>query len=515
MNYEADVYTVDFRGVGASSPAFTCNNALSNYQITQGSAPDAWSACDREVRDNSFMASSSEKWMQQFTTANAARDYDQIIRRVNSKPGAPRQEIWLAGYSYGTMLVNRIVSMFPNLATHIIFDGIMFGPEARTIFTDYDLAQDAVFKQLFEACAADSLCSSKIPSPTFGVDVMRRLAAPELHCAKYTTDHASIDKFRIALRYIGIQDFSVREMLPMLMYRINRCDAKLDGEFLTKISQTFASIYEAVAVKNPNARQAQASRNIVLGSYIQINENIDTVTPLDTLLSRFNDSALGNGLSTMSYRKNIYPEFSGRYTDPDVAVLGGTGPTTIKAVIFINGEWDTQTPARIGKNRFLDSYLNVSQRFEFTVPMKAHINSLPGRPHPCAVNIVQRFVLGGGSADAAATYQRTSSSCNSEPYFDFTAKFLQRTQLGYALGVSQLTEYWDGSLPSSNNPNGGLPMWALITIIVVAVVLVAVVIIGLIVFFMRKGKVSESVVVGRNDQTPYNPLRESLVGLDA
>eukprot|EP01122_Echinamoeba_exundans_P013025 TRINITY_DN5618_c0_g2_i1.p1 TRINITY_DN5618_c0_g2~~TRINITY_DN5618_c0_g2_i1.p1 ORF type:complete len:661 (+),score=96.87 TRINITY_DN5618_c0_g2_i1:26-1984(+) len=512
-DYEADVYTVDFRGVGLSRPEFTCISALKDYGITQGSPAAAWAACDREVRTNSMMGmlQYEEKWMRQFSTANAARDYDQVIRRVNSKPGAPRQEIWLAGYSYGTMLVNRIVSMFPNLATHVIFDGIMFGPEARTIFTDYDLAQDAVFKKLFEACAADSFCSSKIPSPTFGVDVMRRVAA-ERHCAKFTTDLVSIDAFRVSLRYIGIQNFAVREMLPMLMYRLNRCDDKLDGAFLTKISKTFSSVYDSIAVKNPAPLTAQSSRNLVLGSYIQINENIDTVTPVDELLSRFSDSPLGNGLSITSYRNNIYPQFSGRYTDPDLAVLGGNGPTTLKAVIFINGEWDSQTPPHIGQNRFKDAYLNVSDRYEFTVPMKAHINSLPDRPHPCAVNVVRQFVISHGSAASTARYQNSTYFCT-EPYFDWNAKLLQRTQLGYALGVYDLSEYWDGSLPDNgnSNPSGGLPLYIIIIIVVAAIVIVAIVIIGVIVYFMRKGKVSQSVVVGRGE-APYSALQESLVG---
>lgn len=446
--------------------------------------------------------------MRQFTTDSAARDYNRVITAVNAAAIRKPQEIWLNGYSYGTMLVNRIVYMFPNLATHVLIDGIMFGPDARTIFTDYDLSGDFVFNQIFSACVEDAFCKTKIQSASFGVDTMKKVSGGS---CKHITDNIEMDKFRVMLRYIGVQNVVVREMLPMLMYRMNRCDDKIDGTFLAYFAQSMARSYDAIAVTNPSAYSAQRTRNLILGVYIQINENCDVTTPVAQLLARFDNSPLGPGLSVSSYRSNIYPAMSGRYMDPLGGVVSGNNATTVKAVMFVSGGWDSQTPARIGAARWNDSFLSVPNRFEFVAPRRAHINSLPGLPHPCGSAVAKEFITKGGSVSAAEEYFRTSSDCTGTPWFDWNATLLTRTTLGQALGVIGISsDIWEARSGPADDSN--TTMYIVIGV-VGGVVFLAVVIIIIIVVVMKRNKankISASVVVGRDDN-PYNQLNDSLL----
>lgn len=450
---------------------------------------DAWTACGSEILQeiNASSSTEAEIYMRQFRTENAARDYNHLINLINSEsPSAQNQEIWLNGFSYGTFLVNRIVKMYPNLATHVLLDGTMTGSDAMTLFTDYDLAADFIFQEIWNYCSKDTFCAQKTGgSAQFGAMVIKKLLT-DGHCHDFATKFLPVAHFQVVVRYVVLQLFPVREMLPMLMYRLNRCDADLDGPFLSNLFQVFASIYSTIAVKNPEAAKGQASRNIVLGSYIQVNEHIDRTTPNSELESRFQNSSLGYGLAIKAYRGSIYPTFPGRYSDPDGPVLAGNTNSTLKAVLFVSGELDSQTPARIARKRFLDSFLAAPERFEFTAPQRAHINSieLPSSS-PCVTGITQSFVKSGGSSQAAQQFLASSEACK-RPWFDYNAKTLKASRLGVGFGVDRLSDFWDGGLVSQDR---GLIIG--ISVVVGLIVLIA---IGALIFFF--------IVYRKKSQTP-------------
>lgn len=522
-DYNADIYTAEFRGVGENFPVIACKSALANLGITQGSPRSDWHACNAELMENSGLREAEfGKFLRQYSTDNAARDYNTIIQLVNAEraaTGARAQEIWLNGYSYGTLLVSRIVSLFPNLATHVVLDGSMFGPEVRTLFSDYDLAGDEVFKQIFEDCAKDSFCQKKIPSASFGADTMKKVAGGS---CKAVTDNVPIDQFRTAVRYGVLQSPVAREMLPMLMYRMNRCDAKSDAVFLSSFAKVMAETYK-VLIKNPNALSQLPLRNVILGFYIQINENVDLETPVEQLLARFSDSPLGPGLAVTSYRENVYPEFSGRYFNPLLTSLPGNNATTVEAVIFVNGGWDTQTPAKIGNSRFADSFLSVPKRYNLNLPQRGHINSFPGvqQSHPCGPGVVKAFIQGSGSVSAAENFFKYNSDC-AKSWFDWNARLLAQTQLGQVLGVTALgSDIWESGAVLAGTPSIAAPaglepaiLWSIVGGAAALGFLLLVVLVGFLVKRkLNRNKLSDSVDIGRTgaDGVPYSPLNDSLL----
>lgn len=66
-----------------------------------------------------------------FTTSNAARDLNRAIQTVKAEGGlAATQDVWIGGYSYGTYLLNRFLTLFPTVATGTFIHRTVISPPA-------------------------------------------------------------------------------------------------------------------------------------------------------------------------------------------------------------------------------------------------------------------------------------------------------------------------------------------------------------------------------------------------
>jgi hypothetical protein len=89
--------------------------------VTQFSGLDKWGPCTNELR-----SVFGDAVLSQYTTSNAARDYNLAVEAVRKdliSSGFQPQEVWFYAFSYGTFLLNRILTLFPSIAHGVIMDG--------------------------------------------------------------------------------------------------------------------------------------------------------------------------------------------------------------------------------------------------------------------------------------------------------------------------------------------------------------------------------------------------------
>ena len=162
--------------------------------------------------------------LEYFRTTDAAYDVDRLIQATRKDD----DEVYIYGFSYGTFWLNRFLKITSQRMDGLIFDGGV-GPESACNSTADIIGIDAVGRELLQRCAQDTNCSSYLPDTE---ETLARLyqKLDAGHCPELGINGKVFD----SLVYQMLDDVELRDYIPSLIHRINRCEQR-DIEAFTNL----------------------------------------------------------------------------------------------------------------------------------------------------------------------------------------------------------------------------------------------------------------------------------------
>ena len=204
---ELEICTIDHRGVGYSS-LLKCPEQ--EDPDSEGGAyiyASEWDACI------DYLNKTYGDDLKAYSTSNAVRDLATFIDATRESG----KKVFVWGGSYGTYLVQRYLSHFPNQADGVVMDAIHACSQPAIAFPKW---YNGVGKQLFEYCAEDEFCRSKL-----GDDPWARLETVHKsldngHCSQLQLDRAGLAYILGWLTWY----YPINSIVPAIVYRLERCE---------------------------------------------------------------------------------------------------------------------------------------------------------------------------------------------------------------------------------------------------------------------------------------------------
>lgn len=308
-----DLYTIDFRGSGQSSP-LECNDIANVLGWFEPQDVAKVADCGTRLK---------AKWgddLRHFSTTNAARDLAEAMRQT----AAPGQKRFLLGISFGTLLAQRLLQVAPELVEGVILDSIV-APTGSAIMPA--ASWDGVLATVLESCAAkDAVCREKLgPKATQVIDDLRaKLALPTSHCP--TSRNLTPRHYR---RLIGAAlGGNLFSPLPALLYRINRCDPADEPAILKFVDRV-----------KPFADDAGSIVNIGLFFHITFSELVSKDDPSAEAAAAAENASVASVHEAVAMRmaKDVWPA-----APPDP--LDDAYASTTMPMLFLSGTFDPRTP---------------------------------------------------------------------------------------------------------------------------------------------------------------------------
>ncbi len=150
-----------------------------------------------------------------FSITQAARDIGEVIAKVRK----PEEPVLVMGASYGTTWAHRYLQVFPDQANGVVLDSPC-PPGTCDFSVSQAAAGNDVARSLFEQCADDATCSTKLgddPWARFGA-LLDALDAG--HCSGLYLSRKGLAG-RVGSMLMAPW---VRGYIPALVYRVERCD---------------------------------------------------------------------------------------------------------------------------------------------------------------------------------------------------------------------------------------------------------------------------------------------------
>lgn len=245
-----DVYAIDHRGTGESHemtcPAQESPTSPGGAEI-QG---EEWEACAYYLET---------EWgpLDAFTVSAAARDVALMID-LSREPGkAPL----VYGLSYGTYWAHRYAVLFPDQADAVVLDSLI-PPEGYQIDTK-DQEENEVTHAIFDLCAADELCASKLGDDPWGLanDLFQAYSAGQA-CEGLLSKGIYPSTLQGFVNSLGLSLWHGRALIPALYYRLERCT-----------DQDVVAIYNAmVAFYGADASYWRQEMSAALGRHLFLSE---------------------------------------------------------------------------------------------------------------------------------------------------------------------------------------------------------------------------------------------------
>jgi pimeloyl-ACP methyl ester carboxylesterase len=429
-----DVYTMDHRGVGRSSP-MTCPASQS---LTVNSRDGARLSADEvEHCFRAFNAGfSTPNAHHGFSVTMAAHDLYRAISMFN-----PNQEVSVYGVSYGTYLVSRYMQVSHSLqqgsqpqATNIVLDGITStaGGEdlagestyGRCSFSNWGRDFEAVGKHFLEACGVDSFCSGYLGNTPYQQFTALFDKLDSGHCPLLADVGFGSDLLK-DLSGNMIQGSTLRPLLPAMIYRLDRCN-KQDRAFLLNLLINNFGV--ALVDLMPAARSPDqpADTNDLLYDLIKYSE-LWALSPLDLTLgdmveqnqkTHFSDSALRDWVLSIAFAGYNFSSTGAAgmsvhspFTYPRDSFFNAF-PETSSNVLIMNGLLDPQTPFQYGHvqhngtsvtggaKKWLADFPGATHGVAFTSPVKvvpAWQKSNVMGVLPCGMQTMLKFMLDPGT----------------------------------------------------------------------------------------------------------------------
>ncbi len=332
-----DVYTIDQRGTGKSE-RLACpeqeapESTFGNY-IDESELPGCVA----------YLHQTQGTRLKAYATTYSAIDMAAAIEATR----APGQKVFIWGASYGTIVAQRYLQVFPNQADGTILVAIN-PPDATMIdiHRGYDYAGSRL---LSKVCAEDSFCAGKFtgsPLDTY-VSAMKRIKDAG-HC-KALTDRVPLLQIRQAFGHsMGTETYL--SLVPAMTHRLARCnsqDAEVLFSFISSALGQSALIYE-----DPQL-WADALKYHVEYSEMYYNDMYPDQTTVDKYFQGNADQPFFDSDPTIDRFHKIWAPIA--YKDP---AYGNKWATTDQPMMMFQGGLDPQTPRdqadRVGQ-RFMGS----------------------------------------------------------------------------------------------------------------------------------------------------------------
>lgn len=324
---DVDFYLPDHRGTGSSS-RIGCsaegNDTEGGFFIT----PDEWPSCIADVQ-----AELGDR-LAAYGTTNAANDLGLLIERAR----VPGQTVQVYGVSYGTYWATRYMQLFPEQADGVILDS--FVPPGGSLARQDEDANEAAH-DFFTACAADTLCASKLGAdPWAKVNALfAKLKAG--HCPAIANPAApTYLLFRRAFgQFLMHPDY--RKMIAPMVYRADRCEPKDIA--------ALAPLLEGMTQEAPVGEMLH-QWGWVLSNNVLFSEMWEQPSPTAAELEAIREGAVASRDVTLNMDALIgkWPTYP---SDP----LVGQWPNRSKPVLVLQGGLDPATllrKARVAKDVF-------------------------------------------------------------------------------------------------------------------------------------------------------------------
>ncbi|MEJ6395995.1 alpha/beta hydrolase [Gymnodinialimonas sp. 2305UL16-5] len=315
------LYAVDHRGTGGSERLDCPGLAGSATSIQTGVAEVE--ACGAELH-----ARLGDR-LSHVTLTASAHDLAALIT-ANREPGVP---VFVYGGSYGTIVIQRYLELYPNQPDGVIMEALATG----RFLDGYDASFERTGRNLLRRCAVDPACADRFDGDPW--DIAQRAVA-SLDNGSCTALGASSADARLLF---GSMLFSapVRDLIPAAVLRLNRCRPE-DVSALN----TLAGRLTELAVSDDGSSD-------VLGAHVFLSE---TQPPRDrsyTLLQDLAGYTMATGLEAHISRIEAWPRTQGQGVPL-------TPPPYDGPLLMLQGALDAPTPLSRA-NLLRDTYRGPSQ----------------------------------------------------------------------------------------------------------------------------------------------------------
>ncbi|ETW10431.1 hypothetical protein, variant [Aphanomyces invadans] len=380
-----DVYTMDHRGTGRSG-LLSCvaSQVETSGSPTKGSVnSQSFPACIQDV--NTQLGDDADvNLLKAYSTTSAATDLSNLISLFGTTGG----ETTVYGVSYGTYLVQRLMQLGnPNVKGYVL-DGVVSQSGSKVgeklSFADWSVNMNEIGQTFLAQCGKDAFCSAKFSTSTIQ-DTLKSIytsldAKPKgTACGAFLQSLSSMPPSYLLRQLFGqlLQSQAVRSFIPVLIYRINRCNSN-DA---TAVSNFITAYYNIIGASD----ESDALDSSMLYNLVALSELFTFPTPTRaTLQQRFINTSIASDTSNLvtmyclasggkdpgcaservapSKYRFIYP--TDKYFDVPITIPAGT------SVLLMSGLLDPQTPPKFAKYQ-LNSFVGTAKKLiEF--PTSAH-----------------------------------------------------------------------------------------------------------------------------------------------
>lgn len=341
---EFDLYTIDHRGVGYSSP-LSC--PVQEAEDSDGGAyiyDVEWDTCLEWLDENVGDAFDG------YSTRNAAHDLSAFIDATREQD----KSVFVWGGSYGTYLTQRYLLLHPDQADGAIVDSIHAVSVPSLKFAD---AYNENGKRLLQLCADDTDCASKFDADPWDVLAELHEKIEGGHCADL-----GVDRYTLSYLLGWLAWYSpINAAVPAFIYRLDRCDYE----------DMLAIVYMWDNVFNGSGDLLDLTSgwySQVLGAHVGMSDQywgpeFDGLD-IEQYVEETSDNVLV-GMWNSMFEYELYQKWP-RYDEPQARQL----PATDVPVLMLQGDLDGSTPLEVALP--LKDVLNGPNQTWAQFPYSAH-----------------------------------------------------------------------------------------------------------------------------------------------
>jgi len=337
-----DYYSMDHRGVGNSN-GLECPVAAPDSRIT----PENAASCYDEVQalHNGTLGS--------YSVTNAAKDLYIVITRT-----CGLRKTFVYGVSYGTYLVQRFMTLYPDSVEGVILDSIV--PSDSRPLDNYDSSFNDVGRQIMQQCRDDDVCSGKLSEiasdPWQAMEIVFGMIDDQSLCSGFLSITRKDLRNKLAVLSSNMYG---RALIPAVIYRLCRCNESDKAAIGHLFSDT-----AKVKAQNEEFKPVDRLNSSVVYENIAISELYDGMSP----------EAAQEIVDAACVSEDIVPDLAGikyynlwpAYDDP----FKGRNPEYYKPVLMINSTVDGPTPLSLALGAA--EYLHGPYHYFVQVPWAAH-----------------------------------------------------------------------------------------------------------------------------------------------
>ncbi|GLE04705.1 hypothetical protein PINS_up013684 [Pythium insidiosum] len=431
LRRSVNVYLVDQRGTGRGT-LFHCEAS----QATSRASDDGVLVSKNEVVGcaSDLAAAFGPSVAAAFSLTSAALDIAELVTQL--QPSTPSL---LYGVGWGTLLVERVMHLNRNEIAGYVLDSTMTAsgaPRQQFSFrsrSDKDAGD--VAKALLALCDDDALCSTKFATPPIAkvlaavlqnldadvlsngcASLLRTANAPSSLAAAFTANataavppsSGSASPPSYALRRLlalMLQDHELRSLIPVVIYRMNRCSSNDRAVLFPLI--------ERVTRQQQASLDAVPPSSVLLFDMIQFSELWETTPPPDDreLLSRFTRSPFALGVAFDQLDR--FCAFTRDRSDVCRAILASSSPGSLPPPLSYTRDTFWNVGARVPDNA---SVLLLHSRLDSETPLRHAellLDALDGNHKRLLIfeDAVHNVVAGGNSDSSSGSSNAASSRC--------------------------------------------------------------------------------------------------------